>query len=154
MTRPRSAGAVAIGNQREADDPGDRVGRALHQPRGEQPRQAVRVREQQRRRREREHAADQRRLAPDAIGDGAHRDRDRQQRHAEGREQQSDHRRRRAEPPAQIRQHRHRDRVGDDVGEGREGDERDGDRARATQRHCTKARRSTKDTKDLTLPFV
>ena len=32
-----------------------------------------------------------------------------------------------------IRQHRHRDRVGDDVGEGREGDERDGDGAGLTQ---------------------
>ena len=44
----------------------------------------------------------------------------REQRHAERREQQPDHRRRRAEPPAQIRQHRHGDRIREDVGEGRE----------------------------------
>ena len=42
---------VQIGDEREADDPGDGVGRALHEPRGEQPRQAVGEGEQQRRRR-------------------------------------------------------------------------------------------------------
>ena len=82
---------------------------------------------------EREHAADERRPPADAIRDGAHRHRHRQQRHAEGGEQQADHRRRRAEPPAQIGQHRHGDRVRDDVGEGRERDEGDGDAAGSSE---------------------
>ena len=37
--------AVEVRDQREADDPGHRVGGALHQPRGEQPRQALGERE-------------------------------------------------------------------------------------------------------------
>ena len=60
-----------------------------------------------------------------------------QQRDAEGREQQADHGRRRAEPPAQVRQHRNGDRVGDDVGEGRERDERRHGRARAAEGHVS-----------------
>ena len=132
---PALVDAVAIRDQRESDHPGDGVGGALHQPRGEQPRQRGGEREQQRRRGERDQPADHRRLAADAIGHRAHRQRHGQQRHAERRKQEADHRRRRAEAPAQIGQHRHRDRVGDDIGEGRKGDERDRDASRMAKRH-------------------
>ena len=127
--------AVEIGDQREADDPRDRVGGALHQARGEQPRQALGEREDRRAaasasspptigslRPMRSETApigidtassvtpNEANSSPIIVGDAPSR-------------------------RAQIRQHRHGDRVGGDVGEGREGDERDGDRARATDGH-------------------
>ena len=107
----------------------------LREPGGKQPRQAVGEREQQRGSREHDHPTDERRLPARPIRHGADRHRNAEQRHAERGEQQPDHRRRRAKPPAQIREHRDRDRIGDEIGEGREADERDGDRARFSQRH-------------------
>ncbi len=113
-------GRVEIGDQREADDPRDGVGGALHQPRREEPRRACAQRRTgaSRRRARRGRRAAARAAPPDPTTRPAGIDTT-SRRRAERREQQPDDRRRRAEPPPQIGQHRHRDRVGDDVGEGR-----------------------------------
>ena len=126
---------VRVSDECEADHPRDRVGGALDQTRGKQPRQTVGQPKRGACGRQGDEPGDHRPAAPDTVGNRAHRNRDDEQRDAERGEQHPDRRRARAEPLGEVRQHGHANRVGDDIGERRQGDEPDGGRSRCSPAH-------------------